>query len=64
MYNLPDLDREKRFWCLTIVSVDDEFRVFLVDPAPFRAEVYRKTFKKLTPGQIDPVDTYSDPKIN
>ena len=61
---IPDLDREKRFWRPTTVSVDDEFRVFVVDAARFRVQVYRKTFKELSPGQIDPVDTYTDPKIN
>ena len=31
------------------MSVDDEFRVFVVDAARFRVQVYRKTFKELTP---------------
>ena len=48
----------------TTVSVDEDFRVVVVDAARFRVQVYRKTFKELTPGQIDPVDTYTDPKIN
>ena len=61
---IPDLDREKRFWRPTTVSVDEDFRVFVVDAARFRVQVYRKTFKELEPGQIDPVDTYTDPKIN
>ena len=59
---IPDLDREKRFWRPTTVSVDDEFRVFVVDAARFRVQVYRKTFKELSSGQIDPVDTYTDPE--
>ena len=61
---IPDLDREKRFWRPTTVNVDEDFRVFVVDAARFRVQVYRKTFKELSPGQIDPVDTYTDPKIN
>ena len=64
MHHILDLDREKRFWRPTTVSVDDEFRVFVVDAARFRVQVYRKNIKELTPGQIDPVDTYTDPKIN
>ena len=46
------------------VNVDEDFRVFVPDAARFRVQVYRKTFKELSPGQIDPVDTYADPKIN
>ncbi len=61
---IPDLDREKRFWRPTTVKVDDQFRVFVVDAARFRLQVYRKTFRELSPDQIDPVDTYTDPKIN
>ena len=35
--------------------MDEDFRVFVVDAAHFRVQVYRKTFKELSPGQIDPV---------
>ena len=51
-------------WRAGTVNVDDEFRVFVVDAARFRVQVYHKTFNELSPGQIDPVDTYTDPKIN
>ncbi len=61
---IPDLDREKRLWRPTTVKVDDQFHVIVVDSARFRLQVYRKTFRQLTPDQIDPVDTYTDPKIN
>jgi DNA-binding beta-propeller fold protein YncE len=61
---IPDLEREKRFWRPISVKVDDQFRVFVVDAARFRMQVYQKTFRELDPGQIDPVDTYTDPKIN
>ena len=63
---MPDFDRENLPWRPTTVSVDDEFRefrVFVVDASRFRVQVYCKTFSELTPGQIDPVDTYTEPKI-
>ena len=61
---IPDLEREKRFWRPISLKVDDQFRVFIVDAARFRMQIYRKTFRELGPGQIDPVETYTDPKIN
>ena len=61
---IPDLEREKRFWRPTSVKVDDQFRVFVTDVARFRVQVYRKTFRVLEPQQIDPVETYTDPKVN
>ena len=61
---IPDLEREKRFWRPISVKVDDQFRVFVVDAARFRMQIYRKTFRELDSGQIDPVETYTDPKIN
>ena len=45
---IPDLDRKERFWRPTTVSVDEDFRVFVVDAARFRVQVYRETFKDLS----------------
>ena len=53
-----------RFGRPTTVSVDEDFRVFVVDAARLRVQVYRKTFKELSSDQIDPVDTHTDPKTN
>lgn len=61
---IPDLEREKRFWRPISLKVDDQFRVFVVDAARFRMQIYQKKFRELGPGQIDPVETYTDPKIN
>jgi DNA-binding beta-propeller fold protein YncE len=62
--HIVDLDREKRFWKPTTVKVDKDFRVYVLDQARFRLQVYRKTFRVLQPGQVDPPETYNDPKIN
>jgi hypothetical protein len=62
--HIEDLDREKRFWKPTTVKVDDQFRVYVIDQGRFRIQVYRKTFRVLEPGQVDPPETYNDPKIN
>ena len=61
---IPDLEREKRFWRPVSVKIDDEFRVFVSDAARFRVQVYKKTFRTLETHQIDPVETYTDPKVN
>ena len=62
--HIIDLDREKRFWKPTSVKVDDQFRVFVVDSARYRLQVYRKKFRVLKPGQLDSADTYTSPKVN
>lgn len=62
--NITDLGREKLFWKPTSVKVDSEFRVHVIDSGRFRMQVYRKTFRELSDGQIDPAHTYADPKIN
>lgn len=61
---IEDLDREKRFWKPTTVKVDNEFRVYVLDQARYRVQVYRKTFRALQPGEVEPAETYLDPKIN
>ena len=62
--HIVDLDREKRFWKPTSVKVDADFRVYVLDQARYRVQVYRKTFRELPPGQVDAPETYNDPKIN
>ena len=62
--NIVDLGREKLFWKPTAVKVDDEFRVHVIDSGRFRMQIYRKTFRELSDDQIDPPETYADPKIN
>jgi DNA-binding beta-propeller fold protein YncE len=62
--HIVDLDREKRFWKPTAVKTDADFRVFVLDQGRFRLQVYRKTFRELQPSQVDPPETYNDPKIN
>jgi hypothetical protein len=62
--NIVDLGREKLFWKPTAVKVDDEFRVHVIDSGRFRMQIYRKTFRELGDDQIDPPETYADPKIN
>ena len=61
---IPDLEREKRFWRPSALKIDDQFRIFVIDSARFRIQVYQKKFKVPGPGQIDPIETYTDPKIN
>ncbi len=62
--HIVDLDREKRFWKPTAVKVDNDFRVYVLDQARYRVQVYRKTFRVLQPGEVEPAETYTDPKIN
>ena len=62
--HITDLDREKRFWKPTAVKVDQEFRLFVVDSGRYRLQVYRKKFRVLKPGQLEPPDTYTSPKLN
>ncbi len=62
--NIVDLDREKRFWKPTSVKVDEEFRVYVLDQARYRVQVYRKTFRELKPDEVESAETYTDPKIN
>ncbi len=62
--NIIDLDREKRFWKPTAVKVDEDFRVYVLDQARYRVQVYRKTFRVLQPDEVEPAETYTDPKIN
>jgi DNA-binding beta-propeller fold protein YncE len=62
--HIEDLDREKRFWKPTAVKLDDQFRIYVVDQARYRVQVYRKTFRVLKAGEVEPAETYRDPKIN
>ena len=62
--HITDLGREKLFWKPTAVKVDKEFGVHVIDSGRFRMQIYRKTFRELSDGQIDPAHTYADPKIN
>ena len=62
--HITDLGREKLFWKPTAVKVDDEFGVYVIDSGRFRMQIYRKIFRELSEGQIDPAHTYADPKIN
>ncbi len=62
--HIVDLDREKRFWKPTAVKLDDEFRIYVLDQARYRVQVYRKTFRVLQPDEVEPAETYLDPKIN
>jgi hypothetical protein len=62
--HIVDLGREKLFWKPTAIKVDDDFGVYVIDTGRYRMQVYRKTFRELSPDQIDPADTYTDPKIN
>ena len=62
--HITDLGREKLFWKPTAVKVDADFRVYVIDSGRFRMQIYRKTFRELSEGQIDPAHTYVDPKIN
>ena len=62
--HITDLGREKLFWKPTAVKVDNEFGVYVIDSGRYRMQIYRKTFRELSDGQIDPPDTYADPKIN
>ena len=61
---IPDLEREKRLWRPSALKIDDQFRIFILDAARFRMQVYKKKFRELQPDQIDPIETYTDPKIN
>ena len=62
--HIIDLDREKRFWKPTSVTVDDQFRVYILDSGRYRVQIYRKTFRELKPGQYDALETYTDPHLN
>lgn len=62
--HIVDLDREKRFWKPTSLKIDNEFRVYVLDQARYRVQVYRKTFRELQPDEVEPAETYTDPKIN
>jgi len=62
--NIVDLGRKKLFWKPTSMKVDDSFGVHVIDSGRFRMQIYRKTFRELSDGQIDPPETYSDPKFN
>jgi streptogramin lyase len=62
--HIIDLDREKRFWKPTSVTVDDQFRVYILDSGRYRIQIYRKTFRELQPGQYDALETYTDPHLN
>ena len=61
--NIVDLGRKKLFWKPTSMKVDDSFGVHVIDSGRFRMQIYRKTFRELSDGQIDPPETYSDPKL-
>lgn len=61
---IVDLDREKRFWKPTSVKLDDQFRIYVLDQGRWRVQVYRKTFRELQPGEVEPASAYRDPKIN
>jgi sugar lactone lactonase YvrE len=62
--HIVDLDREKRFWKPSAVKVDDQFRLFVIDAGRYRMQVYRKRFRVLQPGQVEPSDAYTAPKLN
>ena len=62
--NIVDFDREKRFYNPTSVTVDDKFRLYVVDTGRFRIQIYRKTFRVLASDEIDPAETYKDPHVN
>jgi hypothetical protein len=46
------------------VKVDDQFRLFVIDAGRYRMQVYRKKFRVLQPGQVEPSDAYTAPKLN
>ena len=62
--HMLDLDREKRFWKPSMVKVDSEFRVHVVDAGRFRLQIYRKRFRVLQPGQADGAETFTAPFLN
>ncbi|GEM_PF-71926 len=62
--HIVDLDREKRFWKPSMVKVDDQFRVFVLDAGRYRFQIYKKRFRVLQPGQLEAPETYTSPKLN